>query len=370
MISTNAREREEPVMTATDATHLVDPIDPVQRLAKNLTPCAPPIVLDDVYTDEEYRTVFDIVKTRGPWPTIVSHHFQSADELIATVTGVVPDNHGLTLDDLSGPHFRGFLAQNSVCLYPELNDVFYNKKFLDLVKGYWGCEYAKPTLMLFNICGPHEAGTSSHLDAVTFRGVRIENTPVWMQNVMGKSGLFTDYLLKMGQVITWWYRGEEGTFTYWPDGPLEAPKRLEHPLWNRGVVVQNEMMFHRGDSVGRPDERNIQGVKCRSLFEYNQTDDAWDVTTDGERVHRYQPEQIRLLSHWSAELYSDLDELRKVMDHTDDLSHQMVVDMLLADMRAKGVRVAEPTDPFHDVDWIQALMHTYTIAPTTDWVAA
>ena len=341
-----------------------------QQLARNLTPCAPPIVLDGVYSDEEYRTVFDIVKTRGPWPTIVSHHFQSADELIATVTGVVPENHGLTLDDLSGPHFRGFLAQNSVCLYPELNDVFYNKKFLDLVKGYWGCEYAKPTLMLFNVCGPHEAGTSSHLDAVTFRGVRIENTPVWMQNVMGKSGLFTDYLVKMAQVITWWYRGAPGGFTYWPDGPYEPPQKIEAPMWNRGVVVQNEMMFHRGDSVGRPDERNVQGVKCRSLFEYNLTDDAWDVTTDGKRVHRYQPEQIRLLSHWSAELYSDLDELKKVMDHTDDLTHQMVVDTLLADMRDKGVRVAEPSDPFHDVDWIQALMHTYTSAPTPDWSAA
>ena len=39
-------------------------------------------------------------------------------------------------------------------------------------------------------------------------------------------------------------------------------------------------------------------------------------------------------------------------------------------MRSKGIKVAEPTDPFHDVDFIQALMHTYTIAPTTDWNAA
>jgi hypothetical protein len=32
--------------------------------------------------------------------------------------------------------------------------------------------------------------------------------------------------------------------------------------------------------------------------------------------------------------------------------------------------VEEPSDPFNDVDWIQALMHTYTIGPTTDWLAA
>jgi hypothetical protein len=129
-------------------------------------------------------------------------------------------------------------------------------------------------------------------------------------------------------------------------------------------------MFHRGDSVGRPDERHVEGVKCRSTFAYDGGDDAWDVLTDGERVHRYQPDQIRFLAHWNAELYEDMEELKKVMDHTDDLTHQRVVDVLIADMRAQGITVAEPNDPFHDVDWIQKLIHTYTIAPTTDWLAA
>jgi hypothetical protein len=340
------------------------------HLAQILTPCAPPRVVEGVYPVGQFERMLDVVKREGPWPTIVSHHFESVDELIATVTGVVPENHGLTLDDLSGPHFRGFFAQNSTVLYPELHDIFYNARFLELVKDYWGCQYARPTLMLFNICGPHTSGTDAHLDAVTFRGVRIENTPVWMQNIMAKSGLFTDYVVKMAQVITWWYRGEEGTFTYWPDGPLQPPRRLEHPLWNKGVVVQNEMMFHRGDSVGRPDERDVQGVKCRSLFDYNAADDMWDVATDGDVVHRYRPKQIRFLAHWNAELYADYEELEKVMDHTDDLTHERVVDTLLADLRSKGVTVSEPSDPFHDVDWIQTLMHAYTIAPTTDWIAA
>ena len=85
-------------------------------------------------------------------------------------------------------------------------------------------------MMLFNICGPHHSGLNAHLDAVTFRGIRYENSPVWLQNVMGKSGLFTEYLVKMAQVITWWYLGENGTFTYWPEGPFSEPKRLEHPL--------------------------------------------------------------------------------------------------------------------------------------------
>ena len=191
---------------------------------------------------------------------------------------------------------------------------------------------------------------------------------MWLQNIMAKSGLFSEYIVKMAQVITWWYRGEAGTFTYWPDGPLQPPKRLDAPMWNRGVVVQNELMFHRGDPVGRPEQRAVPGLKHRSCFEYRPADDDWVVTTDGEVIRRYHPDEIRFLVHWNAEVYRDMDEAKKVMDHTDDLTHDRVIATLLADLRSKGRTVAEPSDPFHDDAFIHALLSTYTIAPTTDWL--
>ena len=340
------------------------------QMSEALRPVAPPRVLDGVYTEAQHRQMFDVIKTRGPWPTITSHHFDTVEELVATSTGVVPEGLNLTLDDVATAHFRGFLAQNSVCFYPELFDCFYNDRFVELVKDYWGAGYAKPQMMLFNVCGPHHSGLTSHLDAVTFRGIRYEDSPVWLMNIMGKSGLFTDHLVKKAQVITWWYRGDNGTFTYWPDGPNDAPKILEHPLWNKGVVVENERMFHRGDPVGRPDERDIPGLKHRSLIDYDADADAWHITTDGNVIRSYRPEQMRLLVHWSAEVYSDLDEVRTVMDHTDDLTLDEVVGRLLADMREKGTAVAEPTDPLHDDDFVRALISTYSIAPTTDWLEA
>ena len=41
------------------------------------------------------------------------------------------------------------------------------------------------------------------------------------------------------------------------------------------------MMFHRGDPVGRPDERHIPGFKHRSLIGYDAARDDWAITTDG-----------------------------------------------------------------------------------------
>ena len=39
--------------------------------------------------------------------------------------------------------------------------------------------------------------------------------------------------------------------------------------------------------------------------------DDWAITTDGEVVRRYRPEEMRLLVHWSAELYADRAEAEK-----------------------------------------------------------
>ena len=344
--------------------------DYVQQLSQILRPAAPPRVLEGVYTDEQHERIVDVIKRNGPWPTITAHHFDTVEELVATSTGVVPDGLQLSLDDIATGHFRGFFGEGGVPFYEELEDLFFSSTFLRLAKDYWGAQYARPTLMLFNLCGPHQSGLNAHLDAVTFRGIRIESSPVWLQNVMGKSGLFTEHLVKMCQVITWWYLGENGTFTYWPDGPLGAPTRLEHPLWNKGVVVQNELMFHRGDPVGRPEERDIPGLKHRSLLGYDAGADDWAITTDGEVVRRYRPEEMRLLVHWNAEVYTDMDEVKKSLDHSDDLTHDIVFERLLADLRSRGVEVAEPSDPLHDQDFIRALISTYSIAPTSDWATA
>jgi hypothetical protein len=64
-----------------------------------------------------------------------------------------------------------------------------------------------------------------------------------------------------------------------------------------------------------------------------------------------------------------MDEVKKNMDHSDDLTHDVVFERLLADMRSKGAAVADPSDPLHDSGFIRALIATYTIAPTTDWIA-
>ena len=161
-----------------------------------------------------------MIQREGPWPTITAHHFDTVEELLATSNG---GDSGRARPHARRSGHRAFpwhLGRGLRCFYPELEDCYYNSEFLRPRPRLLGRRVRPADMMLFNLCGPHHSGLNAHLDAVTFRGVRFENSPVWLQNVMGRSGLFTEHLVKMAQVITWWYRGENGTFTYWPDGPL------------------------------------------------------------------------------------------------------------------------------------------------------
>jgi hypothetical protein len=79
---------------------------------------------------------------------------------------------------------------------------------------------------------------------------------------------------------------------------------------------------------------------------------------------------MRLLVHWSAEIYQDRDELQKSLDRSDDLTFDQVFERLLADLRSRGVSVHEPSDPLHDKIFIRALIDTYSLSPRTDWATA
>lgn len=237
-----------------------------QELSDILRPAAPPREIDNVYTDDQRQRLLDTVRRDAPWSLIIAQHFASPEELIATMSGKFPEGFTPTLDLFLTPTFRGFLANYGTVLYPELHDCFYNAQFLEHAKSYWGAQYAKPQMMLFNINGPCANRDPGHLDSPSFRGVRYENAPTWLVSVMGKSGLFNDYLIKMAQVITWFSHDAGSGFTYWPDGPLREPSRVLPPVYNRGVVVQNEMLVHRGEANGPLEQQVPAGLKFDTRF--------------------------------------------------------------------------------------------------------
>lgn len=339
-------------------------LSPAQKrqLSDILRPAAPPREISNVYTDDQRDRLLGVVHRNGPWKLILAQHFASVEELVATLSGAMPAGVKPTLDMFLTPTFRGFYANYSACLYPEVHDCFYNETFLGYARSYWKAKYAKPQMMLFNINGPCGNSDSGHLDSPSFRGIRYENSPTWLCSVMGKSGLFRDYLIKMAQVITWFSHWPTSGFTYWPDGPLEAPKRVTPPIYNRGVVVQNEMMMHRGESNGPVELQRPPGLGLNSMFSGDPADSThWIIKTGDNVIARCGTQDLRFLVHWNAEVFEDFAELKKNMDGTDDLTHERAFDMLIQDVRSKGIKIDTPSDPLSDRTFIRTLNMAYDI---------
>ena len=332
-------------------------------IASVLRPIAEPRVFDGVYSDDQLRRMIEVVRREGPWQLILAQHFASAEEVVATLSGALPEGVTPTFDMFLTANFRGYFALDGACLYPELEDTFYNSGFLEQARSYWNARYAQPEFMLFNIQGPANSFDPAHLDAVSFRGITMKTSPIWLMNMMGKSGLFRHWISKKAQVIAWFYRGSiGGGFTYWPDGPLQQPKRIAAPMWNRGVVVQNELMYHRAEANGPLNMRHPQGLAYQSLFGADpDVSDGWQITTDGDVIQRIPADEMRFLVHWNAEVYEDMADLKRSMDHTDDLTHDRVFEMFVDDLRARGETFEVPSDPLHDSEFIRLLTRVYDV---------
>ncbi len=328
-----------------------------------LRPVSEPRILENVYTEDQHRRLLEVARKEGPWSLILAQHFKSPEEVIATMSGKLPEGVTPTMDMFLTPCFRGHFAEGGVVLHDGIEDAFYNKKFLDYAKSYWNAQYAHPTLMLFNIQGACHSEDPGHLDGVSFRGMSYQDTPVWLLNIMGKSGLFKDYIRKMAQVITWYYQGSEGGgFTYWPDGPLNQPKRLAAPMWNKGVVVQNELMYHRGEANGPMELRRPKGLALHSLFGADpDVADGWQITTDGEVIQKVPASEMRFLVHWNGEVFMDIQDMRRTLEHKDDLTRDQVFDTFIKDLRSRGVEIEVPSDPLTDQVFIGTLIANYDV---------
>lgn len=153
----------------------------IRELAENFRPVAPPQLIDEAYTPDQHARLLQVVRDNGPWPLILAENFKTPEEVIATVSGSIPEGVKLTWDMIGlNPVFRGYLARGGTCFYPEIEDCYYNSRFLELVRNYWGCQYAEPETFLFNIQGPTPIGGPPHLDGTVFRGMTMENTPLWL----------------------------------------------------------------------------------------------------------------------------------------------------------------------------------------------
>ncbi|MBW2586193.1 MAG: hypothetical protein JRD92_04515 [Deltaproteobacteria bacterium] len=218
-----------------------------------------------------------------------------------------------------------------------------------------------PQIVYVNLNPPIAQVDPGHVDIPAFRGNDRTRYPVWLLATMLKSGLFERWYVPSVTAVAWYYEGEGGGFTYWPDGPDQSP--ISRPcISNSAVVGDNDYMFHRVEAVG-PDERTLpKGLTLESRLCW--TGNAWEVVEQGDARARYDVEDVRVSVSWKAQVFADEEQQVLHQSHQDDLELEDVVEILLTDLAAKGTSIERPTDPLRDRSFVDALNATYRRAPT------
>ena len=317
----------------------------------DVMPYAPPRRVTEVYTDDQINRIFAAIRRLGPIQQQLGRYPQAAE--------------GRVIE----PVFRGELALETICYDASVEDVFFNSKLMRWARDYRESDYCIPRQLAFNLSVPCASYDVPHIDSPAFRGLWHVNTPPWLLNVIGFSKLFTAYQTKMVQILAWFWRGLHGGFTYWPEGVHGDPQRVPAPVWNTGLVAENQYMYHRMESALPPGEdHRIPRLTAQSTIEADSTHaDGWLVRTEGESVARFRTEELRLMVHWSCEIFRDMAEVRRHFAGADPLTHRMVIDGLVEDLRALGIDYKASDDALGDPKFKALLERHYWVDPPNNY---
>jgi len=120
------------------------------------------------------------------------------------------------------------------------------------------------------------------------------------------------------------------------------------------------MMYHTAEAIGPAAPRQPEGLATNSMMSADPNDPTgWQITTDGQVIQRIPEEEFRLLIRWGANLFTDYADLKRSLDHSDDVSNDQAFDLLIADLRTRGLTLETPTDPLTDQKFITLLTRNY-----------
>ena len=262
-------------------------------------------------------------------------------------------------DTLQGdkPFFRAFWATGGKVRLPGAEIIFDNPRFIEAAKRSFRSEVVQPNTLLLNVSTPMGAGPP-HLDLPFFRGA--SGWPFWLLAFMGISGLFHDYAIPIASTISWFYKGEGGDFEYWPEAGA-GPSVIERaPLWNAAVVADNEYMYHRIGRVGRADQYLRPGQISRDAVVRFAGNGGWEIT-EGDEVHAaYDEDDVRFSLLWKAFVFKDQAAAGVFQDRSHDLTPESVVGIFAADLKRRGLKPIDPSDPLTDESWKTQIQASYT----------
>jgi hypothetical protein len=234
-------------------------------------------------------------------------------------------------------YFREEYAYGDHRVDADVDGFLHHPRLLDAARQVHGRPVVEPAIVYANLMVPGQE-LAVHTDVPEFRGANRKVLPQWLLVVMHHSGLFADWRMHIATGISWWHDSEHGALAYWPDGP-QAPACTHRIAANTALVLDTDTVFHGVDRVADPTPSVVPPVSVGSELRF-EGDGRWtmhDGPGAGEPSATYTWDELRFSVSWKAYCFTDESERDAWRDHTDDLTEEHVLDVLVADLVERGL---------------------------------
>ena len=209
-----------------------------------------------------------------------------------------------------------------------------------------------PAIVYANILLPGQE-LAVHTDVPEFRGANRKIVPQWLLVVMHHSGLFDAWRMPIATAVTYFGHAHGGALAYYPDGADGAPATYE-PKHNTAAMLDTDAIFHGVDRV-EGDESALKDLRSGQRLRH-EGGGEWTLR-DGDRiVAKFVTDDLRYSASWKAYCFADEAERDAWASHTDDLTLDVILDRLRADLRIER--------PASDADFGRLLIERYITFPS------
>jgi hypothetical protein len=301
----------------------------------------PPLRVQPAYADRDAvrRTILD----HAPYPMMIAG------------AGYSEMMQSAPLD----PWFRTTWAADTNPLDASIQALIADPLFIEGAGKLFDAKIIRPQALVVNVMGPMAAGYR-HVDLPTYRGIP-PKTPLWFPMVMGVSGLFERWAVRVAGALTWFYDGTDGEYEYWPRG-IDHPSESERgPFENVALFGDNDLMFHQVGAIG--DAQRFQDqIKLTVQSEIRPGNEGWEITDGTSVIGTLPNDQVRISLLWRAITLRDEREALAYDEHEDDLDVETAISRFCDDLTERGIDFTPPQDPFNDQTWSTLLTQTYLVS--------
>jgi len=234
----------------------------------------------------------------------------------------------------------------------------YHEPFVEAARSIHGRAVIEPAIAYANLMVPGQE-LAVHTDVPEYRGANRKLVPQWLLVVMHHSGLFDEYRMPIATAVAWFHDCNGGELAYWRAGREARRHRVSY---NTAVVLDTDTVFHGVDRIADVAAAELPRIRPGTTLEY-EGNRVWVLRgADGAEVARYRWDELRFSVSWKAYCFRDAQERDTWREHRNDLTLDVILDRLVADLHARD-RV--PADVARDGALGQLLIDEYIAFPAS-----